>query len=180
MISLMDVRIREATEADVPVILELIRGLAEYEKLSHAMAATEDALRRTLFGERRGAEVLLACEGEDCLGFALFFPNYSTFLAKPGLYLEDLFVKPHARARGIGTALLRRLAAIACERGYGRLEWSVLDWNERAIGFYKKLGAVPMDEWTVFRVTGDAMAALAENRSSQSFNSAGKNSAGTS
>lgn len=163
----MSIRIREATETDVPAILEMIRGLAEYEKLEHTVTATEEALRRTLFGElrfgeSRGAEVLLACEDDSCLGFALFFPNYSTFLAKPGLYLEDLFVKPEARGRGIGFALLRRLAKIARDRDYGRIEWSVLDWNEPAIGFYKKLGAMPMNEWTVFRVTGDAIAALAE------------------
>lgn len=159
----MSIRIREATEADVPAILEMIRGLAEYEKLAHTVTATEEALRRTLFGTSPGAEVLLACEGDSCLGFALFFPNYSTFLAKPGLYLEDLFVKPEARGRGIGLALLQRLGKIAQKRDYGRIEWSVLDWNESAIGFYKKLGAVPMDEWTIFRVTGDAITALAEH-----------------
>ncbi|MEP6960939.1 MAG: GNAT family N-acetyltransferase, partial [Acidobacteriota bacterium] len=131
----------------------MIRGLAEYEKLSHVVTATEEALRRTLFGDRPGAEVLLAQEGDACSGFALFFPNYSTFLAKPGLYLEDLFVKPEARGHGVGLALLQRLAAIARERDYGRVEWSVLDWNEPAIGFYKKLGAIPMDEWTMFRLT---------------------------
>lgn len=158
----MSVLIREAAEADVPAILEMIRGLAEYEKLAHTVTATEDALRQTLFGPRPCAEVLLACEDNACLAFALFFPNYSTFLAKPGLYLEDLFVKPEARGRGLGFALLRRIAAIARERGYGRIEWSVLDWNEPAIRFYKKLGAVPMDEWTVFRVTGSAIDALAE------------------
>ena len=158
----MSVRIREATETDVPVILEMIRGLAEYEKLSHAMIATEDALRRTLFGKQRGAEVLLAYEGDACQGFALFFPNYSTFVAKPGLFLEDLFVKAEARGRGIGLALLQNLAKIARERDYGRIEWNVLDWNVPAIGFYKKLGAVPMDEWTTFRIEGDAIGALAD------------------
>lgn len=160
----MSVHVREAIESDVPAILEMIRGLAEYEKLSHTVTATEDALQRTLFGRRRAAEVLLAFEGDACLGFALFFQNYSTFLAKPGLYLEDLFVKPKARGRKIGFALLRHLARIAKDRDYGRLEWSVLDWNEPAIQFYKKLGAVPMDEWTVFRVTGDAIDALAEGQ----------------
>ena len=158
----MSIEIREATESDVPVILEMIRGLAEYEKLAHTVTATEDALRRTLFGDPRSAEVLLACEGDGCLGFALFFPNYSTFLAKPGLYLEDLFVRPEARGRGVGFALLRRLAQIARDRDYGRIEWSVLDWNEPAIGFYKRLGAIPMDAWTIFRVTGDAIAALGD------------------
>jgi GNAT superfamily N-acetyltransferase len=161
-----DIRIARATEADVPIIFEMIRGLAEYEKLSHAVTATEEQLRRTLFGPNPAAEVLLAYEGVDgeageCEGFALFFSNYSTFLAKPGIYLEDLFVKPHARGCGLGLALLKELARIAVERGCGRVEWSVLDWNEPSIGFYKKLGAVPLDEWTVFRLTGDALESLA-------------------
>ena len=142
------------------VVLEMIRGLAEYEKLEHAMAATEEQLRETLFGERPGAEVLLARLGEEWVGFALFFPNYSTFLAKPGIFLEDLFVKPEARGKGVGGALLREIARRAVARGCGRVEWSVLDWNEPSIGFYKKLGAVPMDEWTVFRLTGDALTAM--------------------
>jgi GNAT superfamily N-acetyltransferase len=157
----MSICIREASEADLSVILEMIRGLAEYEKLSHSVTATDDALRRTLFGPKRGAEVLLADEDDTCQGFALFFPNYSTFLAKPGLYLEDLFVRPEARGRGIGLALLQRLAQIALERDYGRVEWAVLDWNEPAIGFYKRMGAVPLHEWTIFRVTGEEIAALA-------------------
>ena len=157
----MPVRIAPATPADVPVILELIRGLAEYEKLTHTVVATEEALGRTLFSPRPAAEVLLAFDGDEAVGFALYFPNYSTFLAKPGLYLEDLFVKPHARGRGIGLALLQRLAAIARERDYGRMNWCVLDWNEPAIGFYKKLGAIPMDEWITFRMTEDAIAKLA-------------------
>jgi GNAT superfamily N-acetyltransferase len=160
-----DIQIARATAADVPVILELIRGLAEYEKLSHLVAATEDQLRNTLFGPYPGAEVLLARSGanrepSECVGFALFFSNYSTFLAKPGIYLEDLFVKPHARGHGIGLALLKELAGIAVERGCGRVEWSVLDWNEPSIGFYKKLGAVPLDEWTIFRLTGEALETL--------------------
>ena len=150
-------RIVPATERDVPQILELIQGLAEYERLSHAMEATEDRLRRTLFGDRPAAEVWLAYTGEECAGFALFFTNYSTFLGKPGLYLEDLFVKPHLRRKGIGVALLRKLASIAREREYGRMEWSVLDWNDPAIQFYKKLGAVPLDDWTMFRLTGEAL-----------------------
>ena len=150
-----------ATERDVPLILEMIRGLAEYERLSHLVTATEDLLRETLFGERAAAEVLLAHDGDACEGFALFFPNYSTFLARPGIYLEDLFVKPRARGKGLGRALLREIARLAVERGCGRIEWSVLDWNELSIGFYKKLGAVPMDEWTVFRLTGEALARLA-------------------
>ena len=153
-----DVRIVPATEKDVPVILELIRGLAEYERLSHVCEATEDRLRRTLFGERPAAEVLLAYDDAECVGFAVFFTNYSTFLAKPGLYLEDVFVKPHARRKGIGLALLKKLAAIARERDYGRMEWSVLDWNEPAINFYKKLGAIPLDDWKLFRLTGEALA----------------------
>ena len=153
-------RIEPATEPDVPQILELIRGLAEYERLTHMVEATEDRLRRTLFGDRPAAEVWLAFAGEECAGFALFFTNYSTFLGKPGLYLEDLYVKPHLRRQGIGLALLKKLAAIARERGYGRMEWSVLDWNQPAIDFYRKLGAVPLDEWTMFRVTGQALAEL--------------------
>jgi GNAT superfamily N-acetyltransferase len=156
-----EIRIRVAAEGDVPEILTMIQGLAEYEKLTHVCTATEDELRRTLFGERPGAEVLLGYLEDACAGFALFFPNYSTFLAKPGLYLEDLFVKPEYRGRGVGLALLQKLAKIAVERDYGRVEWSVLDWNDPAIGFYKKLGAIPMDEWTMFRLTGEAIPALA-------------------
>ena len=156
-----EIRITTATERDVPVILEMIRGLAEYEKLADTVVATEERLLQTLFGERPSAEVLLAYDGDDCAGFALFFANYSTFLAKPGLYLEDVFVRPHARGKGIGQALLRKLATMAVERGYGRMEWSVLDWNQTAIGFYQKLGAVPMTEWTTFRLTGEAIGRLA-------------------
>jgi GNAT superfamily N-acetyltransferase len=158
---MVNVRIVSATEHDVPQILELIKGLAEYERLSHAVEATEDRLRQTLFGDRPAAEVLMAFEGDECAGFALFFTNYSTFLGKPGLYLEDVFVKPQLRRKGIGLALLKKLAAIAKERDYGRMEWSVLDWNEPAINFYKKLGAVPLDEWTMFRLTGEALADFA-------------------
>ncbi|HKD06658.1 MAG TPA: GNAT family N-acetyltransferase [Bryobacteraceae bacterium] len=149
-----------ATDRDVPLILEMIRGLAEYERLSHLVTATEDLLRESLFGKRAAAEVLLAYDGDACEGFALFFSNYSTFLGMPGIYLEDLFVKPHARGKGLGRALLREIARLAVERGCGRVEWSVLDWNEPSIGFYKKLGAVPMDEWTVFRLTGEALERL--------------------
>jgi GNAT superfamily N-acetyltransferase len=156
-----DLRIVEATETDVPVILELIRGLAEYEKLAHQVTATEEKLRRTLFGSQRGAEVLLAYEGSECVGFALFFSNYSTFLAKPGIFLEDLYVKPEWRGKGIGKALLCRVAVIAKARDCGRFEWEVLDWNEPSIGFYKSLGAVPMDDWTKYRVTGEALEKLA-------------------
>jgi len=153
----MEIRITEATASDVPLILELIRGLAEYEKLSDQVTATEEKLRESLFGPRPGADVLLAYVGEICTGFALFFPNYSTFLAKPGIFLEDLYVKPEWRGKGIGKALLLRVAAIARERGCGRFEWEVLDWNEPSIGFYKSLGAVPLDEWTKYRVTGEAL-----------------------
>ena len=155
-------RLRAATAADVPTILRLIRGLAEYERLLHECEATEAQLHATLFGERPQAEVVLAeWEGAPA-GFALFFHNYSTFLARRGLYLEDLFVFPEFRGRGIGRALLVHLARLAVERGCGRLEWAVLDWNEPAIRFYRSLGAAPMDEWTVMRVTGDGLRALAE------------------
>lgn len=156
-----EIKITPAAEADVPVILEMIRGLAEYEKLLHVVAATEDQLRRTLFGERPAAEVLLAHWNGEPIGFALFFPNYSTFLAQPGIYLEDLFVKPHARGKGAGLALFVELARIAVARGCGRVEWSVLDWNEPSIGFYKKLGAVAMDDWTTFRLTSEPLQRLA-------------------
>ena len=160
--SSLSVRIETAQEADVPVILELIRGLADYEKLTHLVTATEDKLRQTLFGSGpRGADVLLAYVDRDCVGFALFFPNYSTFLAKPGIFLEDLFVKPEWRGKGVGRALLARVARIARDRECGRLEWEVLDWNEPSIGFYKSLGAVPMDEWTKYRMTGEALEKLA-------------------
>jgi len=153
--------IRAATSDDVPLILDFIRGLAKYERLEHEVVATEERLRATLFGNPRFAEVLIAGEDDEPAGFALFFHNYSTFLGAPGIYLEDLFVKPEMRGRGIGKALLVRLAQIARERGCGRLEWAVLDWNEPSINFYKALGAKPMDDWTVFRVTGDALVALA-------------------
>jgi GNAT superfamily N-acetyltransferase len=154
-------KVVEAVEADVPLILEMIRELAEYEKLIHVVSATERQIRDTLFGGRPAAEVLLAWVDHECVGFALFFPNYSTFLAKPGIYLEDLFVKPHARGKGAGAALLAELARIAKRRGCGRVEWAVLNWNEPSIAFYRKLGAVPMHEWTTFRLTGDALDRLA-------------------
>jgi len=155
------IQIVPATAADTGVILELIRGLAEYEKLSHQVIATEERLRQSLFGPHPAAEVLLATYGVECAGFALFFQNYSTFLAQPGLYLEDLFVKPHLRGKGIGLALLSQLARLAVARGCGRMEWEVLDWNEPSIGFYKKLGAVPMDDWTRYRLTGPVLEQLA-------------------
>jgi len=155
------VRVRAATESDVPLILEFIRALAEYERAPEQVMATEDRLRHTLFGARPAAEVLIAELDGSPAGFALFFPNYSTWLARPGLYLEDLFVRPECRGHGVGGRLLAELALRAVERGCGRLEWAVLDWNEPAIGFYRGLGAIPMDEWTTFRVTGDALASLA-------------------
>jgi len=153
--------IREATESDVPLILQFIRDLAEYERLLDVVMATEDFLRATLFGEHRFAEVLIAEEDGTAAGFALFFHNYSTFLAQPGIYLEDLFVKPEYRGRGYGKALLARLAQLARERNCGRVEWAVLDWNEPSINFYKALGAQVMDEWHTFRLTGDALHKLA-------------------
>jgi GNAT superfamily N-acetyltransferase len=155
------IRIARATEAEVPVILEMIRGLAEYEKLAHLVSATEDQLRRTLFGPQPAAEVLLAQSDGEWIGFALFFPNYSTFRAQPGIYLEDLYVKPHARGKGAGLALFKAMVRLAVERGCGRVEWSVLDWNEPSIDFYRKLGAVALDEWTTFRLTGDSLTTLA-------------------
>ena len=154
-------QIRPATEDDVPLILSLIRELAEYERLSHEVVATEDLLRESLFGERRGAEVLVACFKGAPAGFALFFHSFSTFLGQPGIYLEDLYVKPEFRGKGIGRALLTHLARLAKERGCGRLEWSVLDWNKRAIKLYKGIGAVPIEEWTVYRMTGEALETLA-------------------
>jgi GNAT superfamily N-acetyltransferase len=155
-------RIERATERDVPLILQFIRGLAEYERLSHEVAATEQGLRETLFGSRPAAEVVLCYFGEEPAGFALFFHNYSTFVGKPGLYLEDLFVLPKFRGRGCGKALLAHLAKLAVERNCGRFEWTVLDWNEPAIGFYKKLGAKLLEDWRVCRMTGEALKQLAE------------------
>jgi GNAT superfamily N-acetyltransferase len=152
--------IRTATVDDVPTILGFIRDLADYERLAYEVVADEARLRATLFGPQPGAEVLIA-EDPDPIGFALFFTSYSTFLAKPGLYLEDLFVRPAARGRGVGLALMAALAKLCIERDYGRFEWSVLDWNEPALGFYRKLGAAAMDTWTVHRLTGDALHALA-------------------
>ena len=150
-------RIEPATPQDLPVILRMIRGIAEYEKLLPHVTATEDVLRESLFGKQRAAEVLLAYAGAEPAGFAVFFHNFSTFLGRPGMYLEDLFVLPEWRSRGLGRRLFVRVAQLAVERGCGRMEWSVLDWNEPAIGFYRKLGAQPMDEWTVFRLTGRAL-----------------------
>ena len=159
----MTVRVRPAVPDDVPLVVRFIRGLAEYEKLLHECHATEERVRESLFGARPDAEVVIAEVDGAPAGFALFFHNYSTFLARRGLYLEDLFVLPEHRGAGVGRALLAHLARLAVERGCGRLEWWVLDWNEPAIRFYRSLGAVPMDEWTVFRVTGDALTRLAED-----------------
>jgi GNAT superfamily N-acetyltransferase len=158
--------IRCATPEDVPVIARLIRALAEYEKLSHQVVLREEDLKRHLFGERPHAEVVLAEEAGaeetgTVVGFALFFHTYSTFLARPSLYLEDLFVLPEHRGRGHGKGLLSHLARLAVERGCGRFEWSVLDWNAPAIAFYESFGAVPMKDWTVFRLTGEALTRLA-------------------
>lgn len=156
-----DVIIHFAEEKDIALILSLIKGIAEYEKLIHEVVATEEILRKTLFGKHKYAEVLIAEYKNETAGFALFFHNYSTFLGKPGIYLEDLFVKPELRGKGIGKILLSYLGKIAIERDCGRVEWSVLDWNEPAIKFYKNLGAKPMNEWTVFRVTGNDIEKLA-------------------
>jgi GNAT superfamily N-acetyltransferase len=154
-------QIRPAGVEDVPIILKLIRDLATYERAPHEVTATEEQLVDVLFGEKPAAEVLLAFEGESAVGFAVYFYNFSTWLGRPGLYLEDLFVKPEKRGKGYGRALLVELAKIALERGCGRMEWAVLDWNEPAIKFYRSLGAQPMDEWTVFRLTRDGIARLA-------------------
>jgi GNAT superfamily N-acetyltransferase len=157
----MTVRIRHGEPADVPLIAELIRALARYEKLEDQVVMTEEKLTDSLFGERQYAETLIAEEGGQSVGFALFFHNYSTFLAQPGIYLEDLFVVPEKRGGGVGRLLLERLARIAVERGCGRLEWAVLDWNVDAIGFYERLGAKPNAEWTVYRLTGESLHRLA-------------------
>ena len=158
-----DFEIRRARVEDVSIILELIRDLATYERAPNEVSATEEQLVDVLFGERPAAEVLLAFEGDSPVGFAVFFHNFSTWLGRPGLYLEDLFVKPEKRGKGYGRALLVELARIAMERGCGRMEWAVLDWNEPAIKFYRSLSAKPMDEWTVFRLTGDGIARLADS-----------------
>jgi GNAT superfamily N-acetyltransferase len=155
-------QIRPATLDDVPTILSLIRDLAEYERAPNEVVATEEGLREVLFGARPAAEVVLALEGKMPVGFAVFFHNFSTWLGRPGLYLEDLFVRLDARGKGYGRALLVYLARIARERGCGRMEWAVLDWNEPAVQFYRKLGAAPNEEWTVFRLTSEGIAKLAQ------------------
>ena len=169
-----EVRIEPADDRDVPVILSLIKALAEYERLAGEVVATEADIRESLFGATPHAEAVIAralsghsrhaaeADGSEAVGLAVWFQSYSTFLSRPGLYLEDLFVLPAWRGRGIGRALLRHLARIAIERGCGRMEWSVLDWNDPAIGFYRSIGARAMDEWTVYRLTGDALRRVAQ------------------
>ena len=156
-------RIRPANKADVPVVLSFIKKLADYERLSHEVVASEALLTETLFGRRRTAEVALGYFKRVPVGFVLYFHNFSTFLGRPGIYIEDLFVDEAFRRRGFGAALLRYVAKLAKQRKCGRLEWAVLDWNEPAINFYRKLGAIPMSEWTVFRVTGENLNKLAED-----------------
>jgi GNAT superfamily N-acetyltransferase len=158
----VSIRIVPASERDLPLVHAFVRELAEYERLLHEVRATDDALRETLFGPNPAAEIVIAYDGSEPAGFALFFQSYSTFLARPGLYLEDLFVRPSSRKRGIGRKLLEHLAGVAVARNYGRLEWRVLDWNEPAIRFYRSIGAEPLADWTVFRVTGKALKELAE------------------
>jgi GNAT superfamily N-acetyltransferase len=160
----MDMSIRTASERDVPIILDLIKGLAEYERLAGEVTATEATLRQSLFGPTPGAEVIIAEADGEAAGFALFFHNFSTFVGKRGIYLEDLFVKPAWRGKGVGRRLLVRLAQLTVERDCGRLEWAVLDWNEAAIRFYRSLGAQPMHDWTVFRLAGDTLHQLAAER----------------
>ena len=153
--------IRPALVGDLPVILSLIRGLADYEKLSGQLVATEELLREHLFGLRPTAEVLVGFCDDQPAGYALFFPTFSTFLGRPGLFLEDVFVQPQFRGFGLGKKLLIEVARVARARNCGRLEWSVLDWNEPSIEFYKRLGAVPLEEWTMYRVAGDTLYHLA-------------------
>lgn len=153
--------IKEALPEDIPLILSFIRDLAQYEKLIHEVVATEETLMQSLFGTRRVAEVIIGEFNGEPAGFALFFHNYSTFLGQQGIYIEDLFVKPHMRGLGIGKAMFAHMSYIAKERGCGRIDWWVLDWNEPAIEFYKSLGSVPMSEWTVYRLTGQALEHLA-------------------
>jgi GNAT superfamily N-acetyltransferase len=167
-----EIQIAQATPGDVPVLLELIRGLAEYEKLSAEVSATAEGLHEALFGSRPVAEAILARVGGVAVGFAVFFHNFSTFVGRPGIYLEDLFVLPAHRGKGIGKALLLHVAALAQERGCGRFEWAVLDWNKPAIEFYRSLGARAMDEWTLYRLTGEPLAALAQKRNGKTERSA--------
>jgi GNAT superfamily N-acetyltransferase len=163
----MNFQIRPATANDIPLISQFIKELAEYEKLAHEVTATDDTLRANLFGSRKTAEVLLAFENDQPVGFALFFQNFSTFLGKPGIYLEDLFVRPRFRGRGYGKALMIELARIAHERDCGRFEWAALNWNKTAIDFYTGLGAKPMSDWTVFRLTKNEITTLANHKPAQ-------------
>ena len=156
--------IRAATEEDVPLVLYFINELAIYEKLHDRVVATEERIRRTLFGNPRFAEVIIGEEDGEPAGFALFFHNYSTFIGLPGIYLEDLFVKREHRGKGYGKSLLARLAKIAQDRQCGRVEWAVLDWNEPSINFYRRIGAISLDDWKMFRLTGDALSALAGSK----------------
>ena len=158
-----DFEIRQADLKDLPVILELIRALAEYEHLSGEVVATEELLEVTLFGLNSPAEVQIAFDKKQTLGFALYFRTFSTFLGRPGIYLEDLYVRESARGKGVGKALLRRAAQRTREIGGGRLEWSVLNWNEPSIKFYQKMGASPLNEWTMFRMTGEELEKLADD-----------------
>ena|SRR5687767_2530931 len=155
-----DLQIRPVTVDDIPTVLSLIRELAEYERLLHEVVATEEMLRQALFGPKPVVECVIACVGGRPAGFALFFHNFSTFLSRPGLYLEDLYVRPDHRGQGIGEELLRTLARLAVQRGCGRMEWAVLNWNKRAIEFYERMGAVGIKEWTVYRVAGEALTRL--------------------
>ena len=157
------VQIRDATISDVPMVLQLIRDLATYERAPNDVIATEQGLQEVLFGEQPSAKVVMIFESEEAVGFAVYFFNFSTWLGRPGLYLEDLFVKPETRGRGYGRALLIHLAKIARDHGCGRMEWAVLDWNEPAIQFYGKLGAIPLEDWTVFRLTHNGINRLAES-----------------
>ena len=155
------IRLEPATQKDVPVILRFIKELADYEKLSQEVVATEDTLRTSLFGARPAAEVVIAYASDEPVGFALYFQTFSTFLGRPGIYLEDLYVTPARRGQGVGRRLLAHVARVAIDRGYGRMEWSVLNWNEPALVVYRRIGARPLDEWTVQRLTGDALKSLA-------------------
>jgi GNAT superfamily N-acetyltransferase len=161
--SIARLKIRRAKKEDVPLILGFIKELAEYERLPHEVVANEAILRETLFGERPYAEVMIAYYDGQPVGYALFFHSFSTFLGRPGIYLEDVYVRPPMRGKGIGKALLVYLAQLAKERKCGRLEWAVLNWNEPSIAFYKKLGAMPMSEWTVYRLSGTALDRVAED-----------------
>ena len=156
-------RLEPATDADLPLILRFIKELAEYEQLSQAVVATEDGLRQSFFGPRPAAEAVIARAGDEPVGFAIYFQTFSTFLGQPGMYLEDLYVTPAWRGHGLGRRLLAYVARVAVERGYGRMEWSVLNWNELALGVYRKIGARPMNEWTVHRLTGEPLRDLASS-----------------